>query len=274
MKSRIVLVLCSALALSLIARAEISAGPVTPPAQAAKAGFTKLGFDEEFSGPLDIGYGKSGHKWNAGLWWQPIPPQSAFSVANNVLTITAGQSKNADPAKSADLCTQYHDASGGKYFLGGYFEARLFCTDWSAFWLFCADRPQVYGQLVKAANSATWTNEIDIIETDPGSPTRAFCTLHANSSGDGGVVDRINSPHAFARPSPLIGTWHIYGLLWTREGLSWYIDNIKVASSPPFVSTWQPVQLILTAAPGGVNGSASSLLPPVTQVSWVRVWEK
>jgi beta-glucanase (GH16 family) len=241
---------------------------ITPPAQALSAGFRNLGFDEEFNGPLDIGYGTTGHKWNAGLWWEPVPSASNFSVRDGVLTITASDSKNAE------LCTQYHDVSGGRYFQGGYFEARMLCTDWSAFWLFCANRPRVYGTLVRPSNPLSWTNEIDIIETDPGSPNAAFCTVHANSSGDGGVFDELNNPHRFPIDRPLLGAWHTYGLLWTQDQITWYVDDVKVANARPFPSTWQPTQLILSAAPGGANGSASTVLPPVTRVQWVRVWEK
>lgn len=241
---------------------------IAPPAQALSAGFRNLGFDEEFKGQLDIGYGTAGHKWNAGLWWEPIPSASTFSVRDGVLTITA------NPPKNAELCTQYHDASGGRYFQGGYFEARMLCTDWSAFWLFCANRPRVYGNLVRASNPLSWTNEIDIIETDPGSPNAAFCTLHANSSADGGVPDELNHPHCFPINRPVIGAWHTYGLLWTQDQITWYLDDVEVASARPFPSTWQPMQLILTSAPGGVNGSDSTVLPPITQIQWVRVWEK
>jgi beta-glucanase (GH16 family) len=240
---------------------------IAPPAQALSAGFRKLGFDEDLKGPLDIGYGTTGHKWNAGLWWEPIPSASHFSVRDGVLTITANP-------QGAELCTQYHDASGGRYFQGGYFEARMLCTDWSAFWLFCANRPRVWGNLVRPSNPLSWTNEIDIIETDPGSPNAAFCTLHANSSGDGGVHDDLNNPHCFPINRLVLGTWHTYGLLWTQDQITWYVDDAKVGTARPFPSTWQPTQLILTAAPGGANGSASTVLPPITQVQWVRVWEK
>lgn len=241
---------------------------IAPPAQATGDGFRNLGFDEEFKGPLDIGYGATGHKWNAGLWWEIIPPASTFSVRDGVLTITGNLTKNAE------LCTQYHDASGGRYFQGGYFEARMLCTDWSAFWLFCANRPRVYGNLVRPSNPLSWTNEIDIIETDPSSPNAAFCTLHANSSGDGGVPDELNNPHRFPINQLVLGAWHTYGLLWTQGQITWYVDDVKVANARPFPSTWQPMQLILTSAPGGVNGSDSTVLPPITQVQWVRVWEK
>lgn len=241
---------------------------ITPPAQAVATGFHQLSFDEEFKGPLDIGYGTAGHKWNANMWWEPVAPADAFLVKDGVLTITA------TPSEKAELCTQYHDAAGGRYFQGGYFEARMRCTDWSAFWLFCANRPHVSGNRVLPSNPLTWTNEIDVIETDPGLPNTAFCTLHQNTSGDGGVPDVMNHPKEFWLPSPVVGVWHTYGVLWTQGEITWYVDNVKVASARPFPSTWQPAQLILSASPGGVNGSRSSVLPPVTEVQWVRVWEK
>jgi beta-glucanase (GH16 family) len=240
---------------------------VSPPAQAVAAGLGTLGFDEEFTGPLDIGYGTSGHKWNAGLWWEPVPSSSAFHIQNHVLTITASASQNVE------LCTQYHDASGGTYFQGGYFEASMRCTDWSAFWLYCAKRPQIYGNLISVSNPLSWTNEIDIVETDPGSFNAVWCTLHKNTSGDGGVPDGQNNPDQFNVPYPVLGVWHTYGVLWTRDQITWYVDNVKVASVAPYQSTWQPVQLILSAQPGGVNGSPSSVLPPTTEVQWVRVWQ-
>lgn len=242
-----------------------------PPLQAVRAGFTALSFDEECKAPLDIGYGTDGHKWNAGLWWEPVPPASDFTLKDGVLTITATATSNTD------LCTQYHDASGGTYFKGGYFEARMLTSDWSVFWLLCADRPSVYGNLVRPSNPLTWTNEIDIIETDPG---HAFVntvktTIHKNTSSDGGVPDAQNSNNDNTiTDGPVERVWHTYGVLWTRTAITWYVDNVKVATAPPFASTWQPVQLILSSFPGGVNGSPSNVLPPVTQVQWVRVWEK
>jgi len=84
--------------------------PIAPPPQAAKAGYTHLSFDEECNTALDIGYGTDGHKWNAGLWWEAVPSPTSFNVKNGALTITATTSTNVN------LCTQFHDYSGGRYF--------------------------------------------------------------------------------------------------------------------------------------------------------------
>lgn len=238
----------------------------TPPPQAAAAGFKRLSFDEECKGPLDIGYGTNGHKWNAGLWWEPIPPSSDFEVKNGVLTLTG-------TARGVNLCTQYHDYCGGTYFTGGYFEARILANDWSAFWLFAAARP--LGNPVIPSDPKTWTNEIDIMESDSGSPNKVWCTLHSNSSSSGGVQDQQNNPAYYAMPNggSVIRQWHTYGLLWTRKALTWYVDNVLIVTLPPYASTWQPVQLILGVGPGGVNGSPSTVKPPTMQVQWVRAWE-
>lgn len=241
---------------------------ITPPPQAAKAGYTSLAFDEECNTALDIGYGTDGHKWNAGLWWEHVPGPSSFKVKNGILTITATNSPYVN------LCTQFHDASGGTYFKGGYFEARMLCNDWSAFWLFCANRPRVHGKLV-TPDPSTQTGEIDIIETDPGDAyvNTVTTTVHKNTSSDGGIRDVQNRNNNNVIGSRVLGEWHTFGVLWTQSILTWYVDDVEVCTYPAFPSTWQPMQLILTAAPRGVNGSASTVLPPTTQIDWVRVWE-
>jgi beta-glucanase (GH16 family) len=238
---------------------------LSPPPRAAAAGFNQLVFNDEFDQPPDIGFAVAGHKWNAGLWWEQVPAPTAFTQSGSQLVINAGS------ANDVNLCTQYHDASGGTQFLGGYFEARMSCFDWSAFWLFCWDRPTVYGNKVLASDPLTWTNEIDIVETDPGYPDSVWCTLHENSSGDT-VPDAQNYPAEVQLNEEVVGYWHNYGLLWLKDELTWFVDEIPVRTLPAYPSTWQPVQLILTAAPGGVNGSPSRTTPPTTHIDWVRVW--
>ena len=242
---------------------------ITPPPQAVAAGFTSLNFDQEPGQTWDIGYGTDGHKWNANVWWESVPTSANYVISGGIMTLTG--TGNVE----TDLCTQFYDYSGGTYFQGGYFEAYMSTTDWSAFWLFCADRPWVWGNLVLPSNPLTWTNEIDIIETDPGAAyaKSVATTIHKNTSSDGGVADQINPNNVNTISGPVESTWHIYGVLWTQSQVTWYVDNVEICTYPTFSSTWQPVQLILTAQPGGVGGSRSNVIPPITQVQWVRVWE-
>lgn len=248
----------------------------TPPPQAVTAGFTELFFADDFDA-LDLGLGTPGHKWNGGLWYETVPPSSDFSASNSILTITATATSNTN------LCTQHYDSTGGASgtpFLGGYFEARMYCTDWSAFWLYRWKQPYTSNPPVSPSDPTTWINEIDIIESDPGVnyANLAFCTLHKNTGGSGGVPDEGNGGATDQFPMPgggkTVGEWHIYGVLWTQTAVTFFVDNIQIASFPPYPSTWQPVQLILSAQPGGVTGqSQSTVIPPITLVDWVRVWE-
>lgn len=105
----------------------------------------------------------------------------------------------ANLSESAGLCTQYRDASGGRYFPRWLISKRACAAhDWSAFWLFCANRPRIYGNLVRGSNPLSWTHDIDFIEADSGSPNAAFCTLHANTSRDGDVPDELIDPYCFS----------------------------------------------------------------------------
>ncbi len=244
----------------------------TPPPQAVAAGFTSLNFDQEPGQSWDIGYGTDGHKWNANTWWKSVPSSSNYSNADGVETITDLNDPNS---YGTDLCTQDHDYSTGTYFQGGYFEAYLNCTDWSQFWLFCALAPY-HPQYTVASNPLTYNNEIDIIETDPGTAytNNVTTTIHYNTNGYGGVPDQINLNNVNSISNgPVCGKWHTYGVLWTQSQVTWYVDNVQVCTAPTFDSTWQPAQLILTAQPGGVAGSQSTVNPAITQVQWVRVWE-
>jgi len=75
-----------------VKRSSANVGTLTPPPLAVSAGFSNLIFDEEFDLKPDIGFGTDGHKWNAGLWWEPVPSCNAFNVSDSILTITAGTS--------------------------------------------------------------------------------------------------------------------------------------------------------------------------------------
>jgi hypothetical protein len=251
----------------------IQAVQAMPPPRAAAAGYNTLIFEDDFTS-LDIAFGENkGEKWNAGLWWDKVPDKSQFTCSGTSITITATEDHHAD------ICTQWHnltttpdDKAGIQFQPGGFFEARMCPFNWSAFWLFCWNRPWNYGDKVRPEDPMTWTNEIDILETDGGKPYDAWNTLHANTSGDGGKPDEMNWPSIAETNTKLIGEWHNYGLLWTQDLLTWFIDGMPVREVKPYPSTWQPVQLILNAAPGGVGGSPTQTHPPINRVDWVRVF--
>lgn len=249
---------------------------VNAPPRAAAAGYTNLVFEDDF-GQLSIAFGENkGERWNAGLWWDQIPPKTAYTTSGTALTITAPD----EAGRHYDLCTQWHNLTttpdpnaGIRFEPGGYFEARIRGYDWCAFWLFCWNRPWNYGNKINPSDPMTWTNELDILETDGGYPNWAWGTLHKNTSSEGGVADAQNWPNICKSNNTLVGEWHNYGLLWEKTLLTWFVDGVPYQSVAPYESTWQPVQMILTAGAGGVGGSPSKTHPPTISVDWVRVWQ-
>lgn len=247
---------------------------VAAPPRAAAAGFTNLIFEDDFA-ELDIAFGENkGEKWNAGLWWDAIPEKSCFETSGTALKITVPPGED-----HIDLCTQWHnqtttpsDTTGIMFQPGGFFEARICTFNWDAFWLFCWHRPWNYGSKVDPNDPMTWTNEIDILESDGGYPNWIWNTLHKNTSSDS-LPDEQNWPHIAECNRTMVGEWHDYGLLWTKDLLTFFLDGMPVREVKPYPSTWQPVQLILTAGIGGVGGSPTKTTPPVIRVDWVRVWK-
>lgn len=246
---------------------------VNAPPRAKDAGYDKLIFEDDFAN-LDIAFGDNhGEKWNAGIWWDSIPDKSLFTTSGTALRIEVPPGED-----HIDLCTQHHnltvspDPNAGIAFgPGGYYEARIKTFNWDAFWLFCWNRPWNYGSKVDPNNPMTWTVEIDILESDGGYAYWAWGTLHKNTSSDS-LPDEQNWPHIAETNRTIVGEWHDYGMLWTPDLLTWFIDGIPYQSVKPYESTWQPVQLILTAGRGGVGGSPNKTEPATITVDWVRVW--
>lgn len=150
--------------------------------------------------------GKAGHP----LGVQP------FSIKNGILTITADR---ADPAVSPHILN-FKYTSGcitselTHWQTYGYFEMRARLPVgkgfWPAFWL-----------LPKAAH---WPPEIDIFEgagTRPGA-VHLGVLIGKGQTADKWVEDVINVGDGF----------HVYGLEWTREQLTWFLDGKPVWHQP------------------------------------------
>ena len=141
-----------------------------------------------------------------------------FSLDNGVLTITA---TNTPTAAEAALWG-YDYMSGALTTRGtwgqtyGYFEARLQLPDekgaWPAFWLMPTD--------------GSWPPEIDIMEAY--GTEQAVQTLHTKETGS--HTQSYTKTFVDGATSGM----HTYGLLWTEDSLTWYIDGtaVKTAHTP------------------------------------------
>ncbi|SOB81112.1 Glycosyl hydrolases family 16 [Sphingomonas guangdongensis] len=155
-----------------------------------------------------------------------------FSVEDGVLSITA--QRTPQELESAfhgfDFTSGYistRDTFSQTY---GYFEARLQLPaeagTWPAFWLFRED--------------GVWPPELDIMEA--WNDTTAVQTLHSADQG----AHRMASARSWVPDGDT--SFHDYGLLWTAEKLTWYLDGVEVFSQSTPADMHSPMYMILNLA--------------------------
>jgi beta-glucanase (GH16 family)/Ca2+-binding RTX toxin-like protein len=159
-----------------------------------------------------------------------------FSIDNGVLTITAAKTAPSLEAKlwgydytSGLLTTEKSFAQ--KY---GYFEIRADIPTgqgvWPAFWLLPADQHR--------------TAEIDVMENVNGDD-EVHQTVHTGQSGSA-VAD------GFATTVKDLATgFHTYGMMWTAETITWYIDGKAVASIATPADMHTEMYMLVNLAIGG-----------------------
>jgi hypothetical protein len=247
-----------------------SKGRATEPSPIADQGY-RLIFSDEFDGPLDVG--ERGYRWCPRLWWRQPAERRQYGVKDSCLYLRLFRDNGWSDCA---VTTEWSDVSGGTFFRGGYFEARINCAKaWNAFWLFSVS----HSRGIPENTPQHWNSELDILETDSAQPNRFVGTLHSNtaSPGNTGPPDQQNTNNNHDMPTPLLGQWHRYAVLWTRRETVWFVDDAPVIRYPAFASSWQDMFLILSLGKGGVNGGPP---PPVSAesiemlVDWVRVWQR
>lgn len=124
-------------------------------------------------------------------------------------------------------------------FTRGYFEISAIIVDntknsgdfWSAFWL---TNGNAYNSKISQAGKGGI--ELDIMEAQGGNSKRkkmrsritpALWCNGGDSNND--KIDGRNFGHWFVKKA--FSTYHTYGLKWTEEGYTWYIDGVEVCTS-------------------------------------------
>ncbi len=157
-----------------------------------------------------------------------------FSVKDGVLDITAA--KTPDALKSQLFGYNYTSGllTTEKTFAQtyGYFEIRADMPDskgmFPAFWLLREDK--------------VWPPELDVFE-DVGTDDifQGFGSKDANSDNRSVVSTVEGATKGF----------HTYGLLWTAETISWYIDGVQTGSVPTPSDMHSPMYMLVNLAVGG-----------------------
>ena len=138
----------------------------------------------------------------------------------------------------------------------GYFEMRAELPHaagaWPAFWLIPAD--------------GSWPPELDVMETLSSDPHADWTTAH---SGLGGHT--ANGAASFV-PDTADG-FHIYGVLWTKTDLTWYVDGVEVFHQATPADMNKPMYMIANLAVGGWGGAIdNAALPATMKIDFIHAY--
>lgn len=187
------------------------------------------------------------------------------TVNDGILTITAKHENNE--YTSARLIT-----ADKKTFTYGIMEIKAKLPKgtgtWPAIWML--------GNNMKQVDWPT-CGELDIMEHVGKHPHFIHTTIH-NAAGYGNTpytdIMEIDDP---------FDTWHIYGMEWTKEYISFFVDGKLVYNYSPKEKNeknwpfYLPAYFILNIAIGGDWGGPvvdNSIFPVTMKIDWIKVFQK
>lgn len=244
------------------------------------------GFSDEFNGK----------KLDESKWWDFNPTmhgrKPAFFSRRNVAVKNGLLWLSANVQKPNEVTVENRVRGYDKFTTSiiksknrikyGYFEARcksMKASVSNAFWLYDPlDAPQKYRE-------GSFSEEIDIFEIF-GNPTKKandqkyFMTVHQSRTPYvetlvKNLVNLENKSAEYAVSFKFYEDFHLYGLLWTPEMLTWYIDGKEVFSrkNDVFHTALNVVfDSEIMEAWAGLPDVKD--LPAVFYVDYVRVWQK
>jgi beta-glucanase (GH16 family) len=222
--------------------------------------------------------------WGKGIWYDSGSPAGSIFAQNGILHL---QSKRSDGYPNLTVTTEGGDQP--TVFTQGYFEARMNWTGgngaWPAFWLLSyrhavnSSWPSINPYCAQNGLPAAqcYSAELDVFEGQGSEPNVFYGTVHRNSSEGYGVSDAQNANNRYdLSPTVLANEWHTYGMLWTANKLTWYLDGQELGSAPVYDSTNQSMFLALSMSIGGWTQGPDASTPDAldTEVDDVSVWQK
>ncbi|QRM57521.1 family 16 glycosylhydrolase [Sinorhizobium sp. BG8] len=220
-------------------------------------------FGDDFNS-LSLRKGNQG-TWDAKFWWAPekgstidvngelqwyINPNYAgtkavnpFSVQNGVLTITAEQTPASikgqiDNFKYTSGLINTYSSFSQKY---GYFEMRADMPTeqgaWPAFWLLPAD--------------GSWPPELDVVEMRGQDPNSVLTTVHTKETG-------TRTMESTSVKVPSTDGFHTYGVLWGKDEIVWFFDDVAVAHADTPSDMHKPMYMLANLAVGGMAGTPTN----------------
>lgn len=234
----------------------------------------ELAWQDEFDGD---GLDTSTWEIITGSRRDAINTADAVSVSDGVLRITTYTDAGIH-------YTGFLSSSGNYEPTYGFIESRILFQpspgEWGAFWL----QSNTMGNPV--GDPATAGAEIDIVEhrAVDGSGTDISDQFASTVHWDGYGADHQSDTSGPLPPEPagtLSGSWHVYGVLWTDTGYTFYFDGEPLWTTSSGLSR-RSEHLRLTCEvedaswagniPAGGYGTHETSTT-IMQVDWVRVWQ-
>jgi hypothetical protein len=186
-----------------------------------------------------------------------------FTIADGVLAITA---RETDATVRAKLGSEEARYTSGLLMTAhsfqqtyGYFEIRAKMPVgrglWPAFWLL----PPEW----------RWPPEIDVLEVFGQEPEKLYVSVHTAEGGKHkGHTQAVRVPDTSR-------DFHTYGVLWTRERLTWFFDGCRITDAPTPADLHGPMYMLINLAVGGTWATypdRTTRFPAAFQVDHVRVY--
>lgn len=238
--------------------------PVLVRPQGSSGGLWTLTFADEFDGP-----GVNASKWSNGFGWGDTADNfaawcdpTANAVVDGVLVQRADRLPVAQNGKAySGACLHTKGTFSQLY---GYWEARIKVASgpglWSAFW-------------GKPANEA-WPPELDVQEIGGDRPDTVIMSAHwRDETGHRLKNQRYRGPDFSA-------DFHVFGLEWSPEESTWYVDGVERARIPDGAAEMAaqgPFYVLLNlqvGLEGAAQPSATTPFPAHQLVDYVRIWKR
>lgn len=207
---------------------------------------------------------------------------SVAEISGGALHITARKvTASAASDNKKYVSARLNSNQAWKY---GYIEARVKLPAaqngiWPAFWMLKEGGPAYVGD---------GGGEIDIMEWVGTEPEYNNFSVHSCRTSVDGQTIRIGGktyPYTVQTVLSDITGWHCYGVLWTHESITGYIDGSPVLTVPNCVPDttdiyWWPYDskyyILLNMAVGGTwpGNPANNFSSATVDFDWVRVYQK
>jgi Ca2+-binding RTX toxin-like protein len=182
-----------------------------------------------------------------------------FSVSSGVLTITAAQTPDELKASlwNLDYTSGLLTTKGTFAQQYGYFEMRADLPDakgaFPAFWLLPAD-----GSFTAEIDIMEYVNEINSVHN----------TVHYGPDGAHWTAESFKSYVA-----DLSSGYHTFGLRWTADTLTWYVDGAEVAQTATPAGAQKPMYMLANYAVGGAwAGDTTAATMPGMAIDYIRAY--